>query len=262
MTTTSPRAAAAFFDLDRTLIKGASTYAFALAAWRRDMMSIGELAGDARKAIAFRMRGSTDQSAEAVRDRILEAISGHPVDDLAQLGADIIPRLIGNVRPEARGLVDLHLEAGRDTFIVTATPIEIVDALAVELGMTGAIGTVAERSDGRYTGRLAAPFCYGAGKAEMIRRLAAEKGYDLLLSYAYSDSASDLPMLEAVGHPVAVNPDQTLLQVARSRGWPIVEFSTTAKRVVLTSLGVVASAGTAVGTYFLGRSHGMRAGAS
>jgi HAD superfamily hydrolase (TIGR01490 family) len=259
MTTEATPRTAAFFDLDRTLIKGASTYAFALAAWRRDLMSARELLRDARRAIAFRMRGSTDQSAEAVRDRILGAIAGGPVEELSALGEDVIPRLIGNVRPETRGLVELHRESGRDTYIVTATPVEIVEPLAAELGMTGSIGTVAERVDGRYTGGLAAPFCYGQGKAELIRALAVEKGYDLLLSYAYSDSASDLPMLETVGHPVAVNPDPTLLQVARSRGWPIVEFSTTAKRVVLTSLGVGASAGVATGTYLLGRSHGARA---
>jgi hypothetical protein len=107
------------------------------------------------------------------------------------------------VRLESRGLIDLHHDAGRDTYIVSASPIEIVDDLADAMGMTGGIGTVAEIVDGVYTGRLAEPFCYGEGKARAIEKLAEEKGYDLRLSYAYSDSAGDLPFLEMVGHPVA-----------------------------------------------------------
>ena len=174
---------------------------------------------------------------------------------LENLGDEIIPRLLDNVRDEAQGFLDLHAEAGRDTYMVTASPIEIVARLAAELGMTGAIATVAEIEDGRYTGRLAEPFCYGPGKATAIARLAEQKGYDLERCYAYSDSASDLPMMEIVGHPVAVNPDRTLERTARERGWPVVEFSRTAKRAIRITSAGVGSAGLAIATYFLGRYH-------
>ncbi len=248
--------AAAFFDLDRTLISGSSVYAFAYVAWRKGMMPTGQLLDDAWKALTFRLHGSTDDKATGVRDRILHAIAGVKVTDLEALGDEIIPRLLDDVRNEAQGFLDLHREAGRDTYMVTASPIEIVEPLADELGMTGAIATVAETVDGTYTGELAEPFCYGPGKATNIAKLAAAEGYDLERCYAYSDSVSDLPMMELVGHPVAVNPDRALEAVARTRGWPIVEFSRTAKKVVRRTTAAVGAAGIATATYYLGRHHG------
>ena len=209
----SDRNSAAFFDLDRTLISGSSLYAFGQAAWRNGMVSTGQLLSDIKNAIAFRFSGSTDDSAARVRDRVLEAITGPTVEELTSLGDEVIPRLVDDVRREAQGFLDLHREAGRDTYMVTASPIEIVRPLAAELEMTGAIATVAEVVDGVYTGGLSEPFCYGPGKAEGIAKLAAERDYDLALSYGYSDSVSDLPMLELVGHPVAVNPDRELERI-------------------------------------------------
>ncbi len=253
------RNSAAFFDLDRTLISGSSLYTFGRAAWRNDMVSTRQLLSDLKNAITFRFSGSTDDSAARVRDRVLDAISGVTVAELTGLGDEIIPRLVDDVRREAQGFLELHREAGRDTYMVTASPIEIVQPLADELDMTGAIATVAEIVDGRYSGRLSEPFCYGPGKAEAIAKLAARKDYDLALSYGYSDSVSDLPMLELVGHPVAVNPDRELERIARARGWPIVEFSRTAKRVIGTTTATAGAVGLAVGTYFLGRHHGRRA---
>jgi HAD superfamily hydrolase (TIGR01490 family) len=253
---------AAFFDLDRTLISGSSLYAFGYVAWRNDMVSTGQLLSDIRSAIAFRFSGSSDESASGTRDRVLDAIKGATVEDLTALGGDVIPRLVDDVRRESQGFLELHREAGRDTYMVTASPIEIVRQLAAELEMTGAIATVAEVVDGVYTGNLSEPFCYGPGKAQAIAKLAAEKGYDLALSYGYSDSVSDLPMLETVGHPVAVNPDRELERIARARGWPIVEFSRTAKRVIGTTTAAVGAAGLALATYLLGRHHGKLAVAS
>jgi HAD superfamily hydrolase (TIGR01490 family) len=223
------------------------------------MVSTGQLLADVKNALAFRFSGSTDDSAARVRDRVLEAITGVTVEDLTRLGDEIIPRLVDGVRREAQGFLELHREAGRDTYMVTASPIEIVEPLAVELGMSGAIATVAEVVDGTYTGRLSEPFCYGPGKAQAISKLAAERGFDLALSYSYSDSISDLPMLEMVGHPVAVNPDRELERIARARGWPIVEFSRTAKRVIGTTTAAVGAGGLALGTYVLGRHHGKLA---
>lgn len=248
--------AAAFFDLDRTLIAGSSAFVFGSAAWRAGMMPTSELLADARKAIAFRFSGASDDKVNAVRDRILSAIKGRTIDELTALGDDVIPRLLDDVRKESQGFIDLHTEAGRDTFVISASPIEIVQTLAQELDMTGAIATVAETIDRVYTGELAEPFCYGPAKADAIRKIANERGYDLALCYSYSDSVSDLPMLEVVGHPVAVNPDNALETVARNRGWPIVEFSRTARKVVRTTTASVGAIGLASATYALGRRHG------
>ncbi len=253
------RSAAAFFDLDRTLIAGSSAFVFGLAAWRHDMMGTSELLSDAWKAVSFRFTGASDDKANAVRDRILEAITGRTTDDLMALAGDVIPQLLDDVRKESQGFIDLHTEAGRATYMVTASPIEIVQALATELGMTGAIATVAETFDGVYTGELSEPFCYGPAKANAIAKVAEREGYDLALSYAYSDSVSDLPMLEIVGHPIAVNPDRGLEAVARARGWPIVEFSRTARKVIRRTTASVGAVGLAVATYGLGRRHGRRA---
>ena len=128
-------------------------------------------------------------------------------DDLVALNAEVLPKLLAKIRPEARRLLDLHRHAGRNTYIVSAAPVEIVEPLARSLGMTAGIGTRGEVVDGVYTGELDGPFCYGAGKVEAMQEIARWDGLDLGQCYAYCDSASDLPMLEAVGHPVAVNPD-------------------------------------------------------
>lgn len=250
-----PRAAA-FFDLDRTLISGASPFYFGIAAWRNKMIPTNELLHDALNAIAFRLLGASDEKSEAVRDRILHAVEGAQQSDLLSLNEEIVPKLLTKVRPESRGLVDMHHEAGRDTYIVSASPIELVDPLARALGMTGGIATRSEVVDGRYTGQLVGPFVYGEGKTEAVAKLSAEQGYDLRLSYAYSDSISDLPMLELVGHPVAVNPDSALTSVAHQRGWPTVIFSRETKRVIRSTTAVTGAVGLAAGTYLLGRRHG------
>ncbi len=252
-----PRAAA-FFDLDRTIIGGSSVFVFGRVAYRAGFVSTRQLIDDATNAVAFKFSGASDEKTEAVKQRILDAIEGIPVSTLTGLADDIIPRLLDDVRREARGLIDLHDAAGRDTYIVSASPVEIVGRFAEEMAMTGGIGTVAETHNGVYTGELAQPFCYGEGKAIAIRRIAAERGYDLARSYAYTDSAGDLPMLEAVGHPVAVNPDNALETIAYHRGWPIVEFSRTRKKVVKRTTAAVGAAALAGITYGLGVSQGRR----
>ncbi|MDX1621450.1 MAG: HAD family hydrolase [Nitriliruptorales bacterium] len=248
--------AAAFFDLDRTLISGASAFHFGIAAWRNDMLSPKELLTDAANALIFRLFGATDERSEAVRDRILSAVEGQEQNKLVDLNEEIIPNLLESVRPESRGLIEMHHEAGRDCYIVSASPVELVEPLSAALGMEGGIGTESEVVDGCYTGRLVGPFVYGEGKREAIEKVAVEKGYDLRLCYAYSDSASDLPMLEMVGHPVAVNPDGPLESIAHQRGWPIVIFSRRTKKVVKTTTATLGATGLAAGTYLLGRRHG------
>jgi HAD superfamily hydrolase (TIGR01490 family) len=252
--------AAAFFDLDRTLISGASAYPFGVEAWRQGMASGREMAKWAFSALTFLISGDkgNDSNVE-IRGEVLTRVTGIAVVDLDQIGQAVVPKLVARVRPESRKLIGMHHEAGRDTWIVSASPQGLVDPLAGALGMTGAIGTRGEVSDGRYTGRLDGPFIYGAGKAQAIEKLASDRGYDLKLSYAYSDSVSDLPMMELVGHPVAVNPDSELARVAQERGWPIVIFARRKKRAFALSGAMVGSTGAAALAYFVGRRHGRNA---
>lgn len=254
----SERDAAAFFDLDRTLIAGASTFIFGWVAWRRGLLSTRQLIGDATDALVFRLTGGSDDQPERIRERILQAVAGHRREDLTALNDDILPRLLAEVRPETRRVVERHHEAGRDTYIVSASPVEIVDPLGSALGMTGVIATESEVVGGTYTGRLLSEFCYGPGKVERVRRLADERGYDLRLCYAYSDSRSDLPLLELVGHPVAVNPDAVLRREARLHNWPVVHFARQAKMTATVIGSGVAAVSVGAGLYALGRAHGRR----
>ena len=243
---------AAFFDLDRTLISGSSPFVFGVAAWKAGLIAKRQFAKDAAAALAFRLSGASDETSHGVRDRILRAVEGVRRDELVGLNTDIVPKLMERVRPEARQLVDMHRHAGRATYIVSASPVELVSPLAAAMGMTGGIGTVSEIVDGVYTGRLAGPFCYGEGKVDAIGELARWEGLDLAQCYAYSDSASDLPMMEAVGHPVAVNPDGKLERIAHRRGWPIVIFSRRTKAVVRRTSQGVGATSLAIGSFVAG----------
>lgn len=248
---------AAFFDLDRTLISGASAFPFGVEAWRQGLATRSDIVKWGLAALSFLIAGDKGDGASMdIRGEFLARVEGASVSDLDLIGQAILPKLSSRVRPESRKLVAMHHEAGRDTWIVSASPHNIVEPLAASLGMTGAIGTEGEVVGGRFTGQLGGPFIYGPGKAQAIEKLASDRGYDLDRSYAYSDSISDLPMMELVGHPVAVNPDSELAAIARERGWPIVIFARRTKRAMAFS-GVaaltVASAGMG---YLLGRKHG------
>lgn len=255
----APRAAA-FFDLDRTLISGSSTFAFGVAAWRAELLDGRRLSVDAARALSFRLFGATDERALDTRQRMLDAIRDAPVAELAALEHVIVPRLIDQVRPESRELVEMHRDAGRDTWIVSASGEGIVAPLARAVGMTGGVGTRLATADGRYTGELDGPFVYGEGKVEAVRALADERDYDLRLSYAYSDSASDVPLLELVGHPVAVNPDRELELLARARGWPVVVFARRAKRIATATTLATTAVGIALAAYGAGHQRGSRRG--
>lgn len=255
--TAAPKTAA-FFDLDRTLIAGSSAFVFARAARDAGHIRLQDFVGDAVRAIRFRLVGSSDDSTHSVRDRILAAVGGMRQSDLVGLNEVVLPELLGLIRPEARALLEQHHEAGRETWIVSASPIEIVEPLATALGMTGGIGTRGEVLDGMYTGRLDGPFCYGEGKAETIVSLAAERGIDLANSWSYSDSMSDLPMMKVVGHPVAVNPDAQLRGIARSKGWPVVVFAQRSKMLIRRSTTVTATIIGLLAAYSLGLSQGRK----
>lgn len=238
---------AAFFDLDRTLMSGSSAYYFAKAAYREGLRPLHRLFGDAVTTLIFRAFGASDEKSEAVRDAILESVAGTHAADLHRMAPGVIEEILPLIRPEAQALLDMHEAAGRDVYIVSASPVEIVTELARALDIAGGLGTVSEIADGVYTGRLNGPFLYGEGKAEKISALAEERGYVLQSCYAYSDSGSDLPMMQLVGNPVAVNPDRALQSVAHHRGWPIVEFNAAGKRrrraAVSGGVGFVAAAG-------------------
>lgn len=249
--------AAAYFDLDRTLISGASAFPFGVEAWRQGLATSSEIAKWTIAALTYLIAGDKDDgSTTDVRTEFLARIEGASVADMDLIGQAVLPKLVARVRPESRKLITMHHEAGRDTWIVSASPHAIVEPLAASLGMTGAIGTKGEIVDGHFTGRLDGPFVYGSGKASAIEKLASDRGYDLDRSYAYSDSVSDLPMMELVGHPVAVNPDSALDTIAHERGWPIVIFARKTKRAVAFSSVVALSLSAAAGAYALGRKHG------
>ncbi len=250
---------AAFFDLDRTLMSGSSAFYFAREAYRAGLLRLPRLAADGSQALLFKLFGASDEKSEALRDRILATVAGTEAAKLHAMTPHITEVLLGKIRSEAQALLDMHAEAGRDVFIISASPVEIVAELARALEITGGLGTESEVVDGVYTGQLAAPFCYGEGKADIMRKLAAERGYDLTASYSYSDSASDLPMMLLVGHPVAVNPDRPLMSVAHRRGWPVVEFNRTGKVVTRYALAGTATATAGLAGYFFGQHAGRAA---
>ena len=254
----SQQRTAAFFDLDRTLIAGSSAFVFARAARDAGYIRIQDFLPDVVRALKFQFFGSSDESSHSVRDRILSRVGGMNQADLVGLNELVLPELLGLIRPEARALLDQHHAAGRETWIVSASPIELVEPLAIALGMTGGIGTKGEVDNGVYTGRLDGPFCYGEGKAEAITALATERGIDLTNSWSYSDSMSDLPMMEIVGNAVAVNPDAELATLSRSRGWPVVIFAQRSKMLIRRSSTITAAVVAMLLTYSLGLRQGRK----
>ncbi len=213
---------AAFFDLDGTLIRGSANIPLAVAAFRRGFVTPGELLVDLRNGASFLLQGATDERSAEVRDRILRAVAGRRQEEVVALGDEFLDGLVASVTPHAAAALAAHGDAGHARVILSASPTEIVGRLADRLGLEHGIGTTSQVVDGRYTGRLDGPFCYREGKAEIMRAMAAEHGWDLAASYAYSDSISDLAMLELVGNPVAINPEPELLELAQERGWQIV----------------------------------------
>jgi HAD superfamily hydrolase (TIGR01490 family) len=232
---------AAFFDLDKTLIEGSSAIHFGRASYRRGLLTRRQLARDLWANVKFRLRGSTDEETDMLRQRILDAIAGHRVVDLARLGPEVLAGVLPRAYPEMLDVAWGHQDAGRPIYIVTAASQEIAELLAQVLVFDGGIGMRSEIQDGFYTGRPDGPFTYREGKAEAIRQVAEREGIDLSESWAYSDSESDLPMLRAVGHPVAVNPDQRLLRVAREEGWQVMTFDRLRRRLRL--VGAAAALG-------------------
>lgn len=218
-------AAAAFFDLDRTLIKRSSVLALAGTFRRRGLISRLDLAKSAVWQLLFVLRGASAERVRSAAEDGMKILDGFPVAELEHLVGDAMETVLRPlVYEEPLRLLQRHRARGEAVYIVSATLQEIVQHIADDLGFDGAIGSTCEIVDGRYTGRTLRA-AHGAGKADALRELAAREGFDLAASTAYSDSHTDVPFLEAVGHPVAANPDRKLRRIAAERGWPVVDFA-------------------------------------
>jgi HAD superfamily hydrolase (TIGR01490 family) len=243
--------AAAFFDVDNTIMMGASIFHFARGMAARKFFTTSDLAKFAMQQVMFRVGGrETQDGIRNARESGLSFVAGHSVAELTTLGEEIYDELMADkIWPGTRALAQMHLDAGQRVWLVTATPVDLATIIARRLGLTGALGTVLESEDGVYTGRLVGEMLHGPAKAHAVRALAAREGLDLRRCAAYSDSANDVPMLSVVGTAVAVNPDGSLREVARKRGWEIRDFRTgrkAAKIGVPSVLGAGAVAGAVV----------------
>jgi HAD superfamily hydrolase (TIGR01490 family) len=199
----------------------------------------------------FRIAGNESaDDMHTIRENALAFVAGRPVAEIVQASEEIYDELMADrIWTGTRVLAQQHLDAGQRVWLVTATPVELARIIAHRLGLTGALGTVAEIVDGQFTGRLVGELMHGEAKAEAVRALAEREGLDLTRCTAYSDSANDLPMLTLCGTAVAVNPDTELRSVARARGWTVKDFRTgrTAAKYGLPTLGAAALSGAAVG---------------
>ncbi|MGH3826737.1 MAG: HAD family hydrolase [Pseudonocardiaceae bacterium] len=242
--------AAAFFDVDNTMMRGASIFYFAQGLAARNFLPSGALASFAWQQLKFRMAGKELSLAKihTSREQALSFVAGRSNQQFVELGEDIYDELMADrIWSGTLALAQRHLAAGQRVWLVTATPVELATIIARRLGLTGALGTVAETVDGVYTGRLVGEILHGAAKARAIRELASREGLDLQRCTAYSDSANDIPMLSVVGTAVAVNPDPDLRETARTRGWEIRDFRTGRKAAKIgvpsvLGIGVAAAA--------------------
>ena len=251
--------AAAFFDLDRTLMAGSSGMHFGRAAFRSGMVGRRQLMRWGLDHVKYRLRGSTDERTEELLAEVKQLLAGVPEREIARLAPDLLAGILPRIYPQMLDEVRAHQDAGRATFIVSAAGNELVALLARVLGMEGGIGTAyGVDAQGRLTGDLDGPFMYGEGKVEATRSFAAEHDIDLGESWAYSDSASDLPMLRAVGNPVAVNPDEELAAIAKHEGWRVMRFEKLGRRLVIAGTTLAAAAIGGSGTWLAARSRTRR----
>ena len=244
---------AAFFDVDNTVMQGATIFHLARGLHRRNFFTTRDILGAVWKQTYFRVVGVEDPEhiAEA-RNSALSFIAGHTVTELQDLGEEIFDEgMAHRIWPGTRALAQLHLDQGQRVWLVTAAPIEIAQIIARRLGLTGAMGTVSEHVDGVYTGRLVGDLLHGSAKAEAIKALAVREGLDLSGCSAYSDSVNDLPMLSLVGDPCAINPDAKLRAHSKEHGWRIRDYRT-GRKAARAGLLVGAAAGAVSGTVAAG----------
>lgn len=219
------RATAAFFDLDKTIIAKSSTLAFSKPFQAGGLISRGAMLRSAYAQFVYLVGGADHDQMEKLRSFMSELTAGWDVATVREIVADTLHNVVEPlVYDEAVSLIEEHGLAGRDIVIVSTSGADVVEPIGELLGADTVVATQMEIVDGKYTGEISY-YAYGEQKAVAIRELAEQHGYDLAQCYAYSDSITDVPMLEAVGHPHAVNPDRDLRKVATERGWPILVFS-------------------------------------
>ena len=223
MTDTGPRAAA-FFDLDKTILAKSSSLLFARPFYKGGLIGRADVLKSGYAQFLYLASGADHDQMEQMRSYLSALCRGWEVDKVSAIVAETIDELVEPIiYSEALALIDEHHAAGRDVIIISSSGTEMVELIGARLGAEIAIGTQMEIVDGRYSGEILF-YAYGEGKADAMRALSSEHGYDLSASYAYSDSATDAPMLELVGHPVAVNPDLELRGLAEVRNWPVLDF--------------------------------------
>jgi HAD superfamily hydrolase (TIGR01490 family) len=239
---------AAFFDVDNTMMRGASIYYLARGLAARKYFTTGDLVRFGLQQLRFRVVAAEHGGHVAgAQETALAFVANRSVADLRKVCEEIFDELMAErIWSGTHAMARLHMEAGQRVWLVTAAPVELGDVIATRLGLTGAIGTVAEVRDGIYTGRLAGGLMHGPAKAEAIRALATAEGLDLAQCSAYSDSINDLPMLTTVGRAVAVNPDSALRREARERGWEVRDFRT-GRKAAKIAIPTAAAAGAVVG---------------
>jgi HAD superfamily hydrolase (TIGR01490 family) len=261
---------AAFFDLDKTVIAKSSALAFGRPLYRDGLISRRDVVKSAYAQLMFRLGGTDEQTMTRTRDYLAALCKGWPVEQVNQIVAEALEELINPyVYAEAATLIGEHQAAGRDVVLVSASGDEMVRPIGKLLGVTDVIATRMGIVDGRYSGEVEF-YAAGLSKVGGVRELATERGYDLTECYAYSDSSSDLPLLEAVGHPSVVNPDRTLRRVALERSWPILEFRRPVPlgrrlrdrpAVPVAAAALAAGVGVAIGIAIYGRHRRTRAAA-
>jgi HAD superfamily hydrolase (TIGR01490 family) len=235
--------AAAFFDLDKTLMAGSSGMVFARVANRKGFVPRGQLAKWGLDHLRYRLRGSSDEQTSAVIEVASRIFAEIPERDVERMGPEVLAGILPRIYPQMLDEVHRHQDEGRATFIVSAAGNDLVKTLAAVLGMEGGIGTKwAVGSDGKFTGKMDGPFVYGDGKVEAMQQFADRHDIDLAESWAYSDSASDLPMLRAVGHAVVVNPDAPLYEMARQEGWQVMRFERLGRKLAIVGATALAAA--------------------
>ena len=253
--------AAAFFDCDNTLMQGASIYFFGKGMAARKFITTRDLLRFGWQQVVFRVGGTERHGAMTeARETALGLVAGREVSEIVRYGEEIYDELMADkIYSGTRALAQQHLDDGQRVWLITATPVELASIIAKRLGLTGALGTVSEVEDGRYTGRLVGEPLHGPAKAEAVRALAEREGLDLSRCAAYSDSANDVPMLSVVGRAVAVNPDTELRDHAKAHGWEIRDFRT-ARKAAKVGIPAFAGAGAVFGGVMAGMAYRRRRG--
>jgi HAD superfamily hydrolase (TIGR01490 family) len=253
-----PVRTAAFFDLDKTVIAKSSTLAFSKPFFDQGLINRQTVLKSAYAQFLFLMSGADHEQMDRMRSYITNMCAGWNVEQVKSIVGETLHEIVDPlVFAEAANLIADHKLCGRDVVVVSASGEEIVAPIARALGATHAMATRMVVEDGKYTGEVAF-YCYGEGKVEAIHELAAREGYALEHCYAYSDSITDLPMLEAVGHPTVVNPDRALRKESAARGWPVLTFS---RPVSLRDRLPAAPSGAAVATTVAVGASALAAGA-